>query len=234
MTLLSAALFDFGGTLDSDGLHWSTQLAASFAAAGLAFDRPDLDRAFLQADREIALDPRAAAMRLAAYAKEYALRMLAALNRPEPAAAEAIAQHFTKNVKAHLGRNAALLASLHPRLRFGVVSNFTTNLPLLLQEAGLGKTIDALVCSAAEGVKKPDLAIFRLALDRLGVAAAEAAMVGDSLGNDIVPAKQLGLTTIWLCGDRSYRGGNPAAADHTVRSLPEALMVLQTSAGVAA
>jgi putative hydrolase of the HAD superfamily len=229
VTLVRAVLLDFGGTLDSDGLHWSSQFAASFSAAGHSLDRALLDRAFLHADQAIAQDARVATMGLADYAKEYARRMLAFLGRQEPGAAEGIAEHFLGSVKGHFRRNAALLAAAHPRFLFAIVSNFTQNLPRLVQEAGLDGTIDAVVCSAIEGVKKPDLAMFRLALDRLGVAASQAAMIGDSLGNDIVPAKELGLTTIWLYGDRSYNGGEASAADHTVHDLPEAFAVLQTS-----
>jgi putative hydrolase of the HAD superfamily len=227
-----AVLLDFGGTLDSDGLHWSTQFAASFAAAGHSLDRARLDRAFLAADRAIAQDARGCGAGFADYAEDYASRMLAFLGRKGSGAAHAIAEHFLGNARSHLRRNAALLAAAHPRFRFAIVSNFTQNLPRLVQEAGLAGTVDAVVCSAIEGIKKPDPAMFRLALARLGAAADEAAMIGDSLGNDIVPAKQLGLTTIWLCGDRSYNGGETSAADHTVHDLPEAFAALQAQMDV--
>jgi len=186
---LRTILLDFGGTLDSAGKHWSTQFAESFAQAGVTLDRKALDKAFLSADRAIAEDPRAVTMGLADYASEYARRMLALLDRPMSVQAEAIAEHFLQEARAHLRASVAQLASTRGRFRLAVVSNFTANLPLILREVGLAPLLDAVVCSAIEGVKKPDASIFRLALQRVGGIAEEAVMIGDSLGNDITPAK---------------------------------------------
>ena len=60
----------------------------------------------------------------------------------------------------------------------------------------------------------------------LGVTAAEAVMIGDSLGNDIAPAKQLGLTTVWLKGDRIFTSGRESDADYAVASFEQALAVV--------
>jgi HAD superfamily hydrolase (TIGR01509 family) len=48
------------------------------------------------------------------------------------------------------------------------------------------------------GFMKPDPAFFRLALDTLGVHAAETVMVGDTYDNDIRPAIELGMQTVWV------------------------------------
>ncbi len=48
------------------------------------------------------------------------------------------------------------------------------------------------------GMKKPDLRIFRLALEQAGCNPQNTIMVGDRLANDIVPARQLGMKTIWV------------------------------------
>jgi len=63
---------------------------------------------------------------------------------------------------------------------------------------GLWPHVDVLVTSEECRTTKPDPAIFRVALERLGVAADEAAMVGDSWQNDIVGATQCGIRAIWL------------------------------------
>jgi putative hydrolase of the HAD superfamily len=54
-----------------------------------------------------------------------------------------------------------------------------------------------------EGVEKPDPAIFRLALDRMGVEPAEAVYVGDSVQFDVEPATALGMVGVLL--DRRHR-----------------------------
>ena len=55
-----------------------------------------------------------------------------------------------------------------------------------------------MVASAEEGVAKPDKRIFEIALTRAGCKPQEAAMIGDRLDNDIVPANELGMYTIWI------------------------------------
>ena len=47
----------------------------------------------------------------------------------------------------------------------------------------------------AEGLKKPEPAIFRLALSRAGCRPDQALMVGDRVDNDIRPARQIGMAT---------------------------------------
>jgi HAD superfamily hydrolase (TIGR01493 family) len=62
-------------------------------------------------------------------------------------------------------------------LALAVVSNWDCSLPGHLERAGI--RIDAVVTCAEAGAAKPDPAIFRAALDRLGVAADRALHVGD-------------------------------------------------------
>jgi putative hydrolase of the HAD superfamily len=61
-------------------------------------------------------------------------------------------------------------------LALGVVSNWDETLP----ERLLGFDVDVVVSSAEAGAPKPDPAVFRLALERLGVPASRALHVGDS------------------------------------------------------
>jgi putative hydrolase of the HAD superfamily len=57
--------------------------------------------------------------------------------------------------------------------------------------------------SAVVGIRKPDVRIYELALRSLGgvEAAADVVVVGDSLKNDIRPARQIGCQAIWLKGE---------------------------------
>src|SRR6266536_954630 len=55
-----------------------------------------------------------------------------------------------------------------------------------------------LIDSHLVGHRKPDAAIFRLTLDRLGIEAHEAAFVGDSYVHDALAARAIGLRGILL------------------------------------
>lgn len=69
-------------------------------------------------------------------------------------------------------------------LELGVVSNWDCSLPEHLAALGLDAVFSAVVTSAEAGVAKPDPAIFRLGLERLGVAPERALHVGDRLEDE--------------------------------------------------
>lgn len=77
-----------------------------------------------------------------------------------------------------------------------------TNGPPDLQREKLAATdllghVDAVAISGEVGDGKPNPPVFEFALDELGVEAAAAVMVGDSLSRDMAGAAALGMATIW-------------------------------------
>ena len=67
-----------------------------------------------------------------------------------------------------------------------------------MRHCGLDAYVDALIVSEEAGVSKPDPAIFTIALDRLGAAAGDAVMIGDSWTADIEGALAAGVRAIWF------------------------------------
>ena len=92
-----------------------------------------------------------------------------------------------------------LLAALKPRVRIAVVSNnLLEEQQGKLRQCGFDPYIDALVVSEQVGVSKPDPRIFAIALERLGCAAADAVMIGDSWSADVEGARAAGIRAIWF------------------------------------
>ena len=54
--MLRAILFDMGGTLDGDGLHWLDRFDELYAGAGVPLPRETLRAAFDDAERQAAVD----------------------------------------------------------------------------------------------------------------------------------------------------------------------------------
>jgi HAD superfamily hydrolase (TIGR01549 family) len=86
-------------------------------------------------------------------------------------------------------------------LRLGLVSNGIRDLNEFVAHHRLD--VDAIVGSRAHGYVKPHPTIFQAALQQLGVAPADAVMVGDSLEEDIEGARALGMRAILM--DRQER-----------------------------
>jgi putative hydrolase of the HAD superfamily len=70
---------------------------------------------------------------------------------------------------------------------------------------------DTIVLSSEVGVRKPDVRIFGIALDRLHAAAEEAVFVGNSMAEDIEGARRAGLRAIHL--DDGASGIAPLTGD---------------------
>ena len=93
-----------------------------------------------------------------------------------------------------------------------------------LAASGLERYFDVIVVSGEVGVGKPSAGIYTLTLERLGVHAAAAAMIGDSLERDIEGARAAGLHAVWLNRSRRTPAGPPPRVEiDTLDELPEAL-----------
>ncbi|MFN6544414.1 HAD family hydrolase [Mycolicibacterium nivoides] len=76
---------------------------------------------------------------------------------------------------------ARVFENLHAQgIRTAVVSNIAFDVRPAFTAIGAAEHVDEFVLSFEVGAIKPDPAIFTAALDRLGVAAQDALMVGDS------------------------------------------------------
>lgn len=104
-------------------------------------------------------------------------------------------------------------------LRLGLISNAADNgnVQRLVDWANLRSYFDPIVVSAAEGVRKPNPAIFERVLRPWGLPPGEVVMVGDTLGADILGAQLSGLHSVWF---KPY-ANHPANIAHRGHILPE-------------
>ena len=104
-------------------------------------------------------------------------------------------------------------------LKIGLLSNSSRSLEEFVDHHGL--RADAVLTSGAHGKTKPHESIFRAVLELLDVPAAEAAMVGDTLHEDIEGALAVGMRAVLV--DRE--GRHPEVEDRLedLRGLPQAL-----------
>ena len=107
-----------------------------------------------------------------------------------------------------------LLNAIRPHARIGIVSNnLIEEQRDKLQFCGLSPYVDVLMVSEEAGVSKPDPRIFQMTLDRLGVSANEAVMVGDAWSADIVGAARAGIRPIWFNPQHLPAPAEPSGID---------------------
>lgn len=90
------------------------------------------------------------------------------------------------------------LEMLSKKYRIGIIANQSLGTKNRLEKWGIMKYVDLVIASAEEGVSKPNTKIFEIALQRAKCKADQAIMIGDRIDNDIVPAKKVGMRTIWV------------------------------------
>jgi REG-2-like HAD superfamily hydrolase len=95
-------------------------------------------------------------------------------------------------------------------LKLGVVSNFEEWLERLLDQLGVSGFFGVRVISGVEGMEKPDLRIFELAMERADVTPERSAYVGDNPEFDVDPAAAAGMFPFLL--DRRDRFPDASAA----------------------
>lgn len=118
-----------------------------------------------------------------------------------------------------------LLALLARDRRLALLTNGASDVQReKLSRTRFGRHFSVIVISLEVGVGKPEPRVFEIALERLGVRADEAVMVGDSLLRDVAGAQSAGLHTVWI--DRGLwdeRGPVPDATIRRLSDLPAAL-----------
>ena len=222
-------LFDFGGTLDSDGTTWLERFYRIYNELELAGPRPRFDRAFYASDDAL---PSRFTLKGLSLEQTLTLQVRCVLESLAPestAKAPEVVARFLEGSRAAFRRNRPVLERLAASRRLGIVSNFYGNLDSVLASEGLRGFFSTVVDSGVVGVTKPDPAIFQKALLDLDCAPEDAVMVGDSVPRDMRGAEGLGMRHV-LVGDLARPSCCPKAL--RVASVADLEQVLPPAQGV--
>jgi putative hydrolase of the HAD superfamily len=233
LPLTRALLFDAGNTLlrmnyPAIARHLGSR---GHTAAAEAIEEAEL-RARVRLDADLALG---ASTEGRPAQDSYLAYLLEGLGITDPAEVEAAAA-FRQSYNAPAGlfdrafpeAQATIRRVKAAGLAVGVVSNSNGNAHALLKRAGIGADLDFVIDSGVVGVEKPDPRIFELALRQAGVAAHEAAYVGDLYSIDVLGSRAAGLHPI-LLDPRGFWGPRDCAVARDLADV--VLMVLGPGGG---
>lgn len=223
---IETLLFDFGGTLDADGVAWKERFHALYRAEGLDMAADAFAPAFYAAD-DLLIGGLASTTGLSETVSALAANLEAELAhrgaatdrahsnsaRSNEARGERVTSRFLSDASAAFARNRPVLETLKKRYQLGIVSNFYGNLEAVCHSAGLASLFAVMVDSHRVGAEKPDPAIFRAALEPLHAEPETTVFVGDSLRRDREGARRMGMRFIWVAPqDVQIVEGHAAAA----------------------
>jgi putative hydrolase of the HAD superfamily len=101
-------------------------------------------------------------------------------------------------------------------LRLGLISNADAMEVAAWEESPLVGLFDVEIFSCEVGFVKPDPAIFRRCLDALKLTPCECLFVGDGGSNELIGAKEVGLSTVFVSG---------VMAEHWPDRVPERIKI---------
>ncbi len=243
MKNIRALIFDFGGTLDGNGIHWLERTyqfihkhhpeitretfntadkaaVAAFALGDTSVVAPQYQSGSMIPVNGMAADGAAARCTLRETSETIAAGIYQRLGLREDLK-DAYVEGFCQDVAENLEENRRWLETLHGTYQLGVISNNFGNTRGWCDEYDLSPLLDVIVDSTALGVAKPDARIFQHALSELGVSPNEAVYVGDSFVPDMMGAKAVGMWTAWLIGDEPKACPDPAMVDVRLHHLHE-------------
>jgi len=90
------------------------------------------------------------------------------------------------------------LKILNDKYKIGIIANQPLGTKSRLKKWKIIQYIDLIIASAEKNVSKPNPKIFEIALQKSQCRADKAIMIGDRIDNDIIPAKKIGMRTIWI------------------------------------
>lgn len=232
---IKGIIFDYGGTLDTGGDHWSEVIWNAWQQAGVATDKEEFRVAYVYAERELArtlhILPHHNFHDLLDIKIQIELQKLAEDGHFPPAQiedmAKKIAQICYDSAKASVEKAKPVLEALSKRYPMVLVSNFYGNVETVLKDFGIESYFKKVIESAVVGVRKPDPKIFTLGVEALDLKPEEVLVIGDSYAKDIVPAEKAGCQAIWLKGKGWTQEEDDTLHPNIVTSLDEALGFLE-------
>ena len=218
--MLEAVLFDLDETL-------LVRRAAIVAFIGDQYDRYATDLADIDRDRFIvrflALEDEGRTPKVAVYPA-----LVAELGIVSPSSAQLLADYqalYPGYATLSPGAKETLVALRASGLKLGIVTNGNGTVQNgKIDATGLRPLLDIVLVSEVEGLRKPDIAFFNLALQRLGVAAGQTMFVGDNPAVDIEGARNAGLAAVWYHSTTDWLQGLAPPA-HTITALPELISI---------
>ncbi|MCL2651224.1 MAG: HAD family hydrolase [Candidatus Azobacteroides sp.] len=206
---IKGIIFDYGGTIDSNGKHWAEVLWNAYEDNQVPVSKKDFRDAYVYGERYLAthyvIEPTDTFKNLLEKKVDLQINWLVEkgfLHKNDKTSQYSIAvsNQCYNFATSTLQRAKPVIQKLCGQYPLVLVSNFYGNVESVLDDFGITSYFKEIVESAIVGIRKPDPAIFALGVKALEIAPAETIVIGDSYSKDIVPATKIGCKTIWLKG----------------------------------
>jgi len=200
--MIKGILIDYGGTIDTNGRHWAHVIWEAYQAAAVGVTKEAFMQAYAFGEKALAINPIIQpthtfrdVLRLKT---EQQFAYLQLTNDAQRGKIDSIVNDCMTVVATAVSAAKPVLEKLAAKYPMVLVSNFYGNIRAVLADLNILHFFQDIVESAVVGVRKPDPAIYRLGVERIGLPAAACVVIGDSFKKDMVAGKEAGCKTIWI------------------------------------
>jgi len=202
--MVKGMLIDYGGTIDTNGLHWGSVLWESYQKHEINIDKAAFSKAYSFGERSLAINPiikpehsfyDTLFLKIEQQFKFLAENGYGVIDEKFVSAIAKDCNDFAQTTVNNAKPVLEKLAAVYPLV---LVSNFYGNIHKVLEVFGIDHFFKQVIESAVVGIRKPNPLIYKLGVDFLELLPEECVVVGDSFVKDIEPAKELGCKTIWI------------------------------------
>ena len=236
--MIKGVIFDYGGTLDTNSVHWSEVIWEGFQQARVPVTKEQFRMAYVHGERSLAkfplIHPEHNMLDLLRIKLNIETSFLVDAHLWEgmegkgkeaerQTISDTIAQYCYDYVVRTLQVARPIVAEWSRLYPLVLVSNFFGNINTILEDFRLDTYFRHVVESSVVGIRKPDPRIFMLGVEALQLEAEEVLVVGDSFSKDILPAHSMGCQTVWIrgkgWGDESVDESLPTFIIHGLEEL---------------
>lgn len=204
-------VLDFGGTIDTNGCHWGKMLWHCYQQVGMPVTENQFREAYVYGERALEMYPMILPDYTFRNTLEVKLRIeleqlcvMGAWNADETMfkkVHQALLDIVYHQVSTIISRNREVLQALYKKYPMVLATNFYGNMHQVLKEFQLDELFIDVIESAVVSIRKPDIRIFKLAVEALGLQPEDVLVVGDSFYKDVEPSCKIGCQTAWLKGE---------------------------------
>ena len=239
MSSIEGIIFDYGGTIDTNGIHWGELIWQEYRNAGIPVEKELYREAYVHGERSLAKSPIIEPTDTFRTLLKKKMAIQAGFLRGkgidmQAGKEEDIAEACYSRVLDTIETARPVIERLAGKYPMVLVTNFYGNMPVVLKEFKLSQLFRSIIESSVVGIRKPDPALFALGVEALSTSPCRTVVIGDSYRKDIYPAASLGCRTVWLknlCWEEEpvMEGHEPTAIIDTIEHLPGTIAEMVTA-----
>lgn len=244
--MIQGIIFDYGGTIDTNAVHWSEVLWMGYEHVEIPVSKEDFRQSYVVAERALAKHPYIQphhnfldllTIKCELETKDLVERGVWKVGETErKEKSDAVAIYCYQHVLEVLSVSRPVIAHLAQQYPLVLVSNFYGNIETILKDFQL-EYFQYVIESAVVGVRKPDPQIFQMGVEALRKVTGKSAkelpaedilVVGDSFSKDILPATKIGCQTVWIkglgWGEETVDESVPTHIIYNIKDLPTTII----------